>query len=200
MLESAHKGFSLVELVVAIGIFLVLGTGITYLATGSYTYFTGTGDTRLQERFAQDALETLDIIKDRSWSDIESNDGGDSVGETGGVRIDKDANGDWVISSGSETRGAFTRYIYISTVQRNSNDEIVTSGGIDDPSTKKVVVVIRATGLTDYHVESYLNNWDAVRMFQTDWSGVANDEIWTSGQTDYATSTDLTLGASISVE
>ncbi len=48
----------------------------------------------------------------------------------------------WALSSGSETINGFTRAISISDVRRDSNGNIVTSGGTIDPSTKKVDILI----------------------------------------------------------
>ncbi len=186
MATLCTKGFSLIEMTIAIGVFLILGAGITYLATGSYSAFTGTGDIQKKARFADDAMEALEIISDRNWGSLEANDGGDSYDSATSVRLDKNASGDWVISTGTEVRSGLTRSIYISSVQRDLATGAIGSG-VNDKYTKKVVVVISAAGQSDYKFEAYLTNDDAVRMSQTMWSGATSTSAWTEGSTNWET-------------
>lgn len=185
--KISHAGFSIVELIVAIGILMALLAGATYLIVGSYTPFVGKGNTRELERYAQEAAEILQVISERSWTEISNVDDGSNV------KLSQNSSGDWVLSAGTEVRGVFTRAITISTVQRNSSDVIVASGGTDDPTTKKVIITISASGRSDYKLETYLINWEAYRMTQTDWSGSYNTALWTSGTTNFNTSTNMDL-------
>src|SRR3989344_5288305 len=189
MRKFSEKGFSIVEIVVALGIFSVLISGVTFLAVGSYSGFVGGGNSREVERFASEAVDALNIIKQRTWTLIDSNDGGAAV------KVLK-VSGDWTIQSGTETRGLFTRDIRIATVHRDSNGVIVTSDGTDDPGAKKATITIRATGRTDYVTEAYLINWESYRMSQTDWGGSTGTNIWTSGATGYSTTSDMDLPTS----
>jgi prepilin-type N-terminal cleavage/methylation domain-containing protein len=70
---------------------------------------------------------------------------------------------------------AFTRYFNIENVSRDSNGDIVTSGGNNDPSTQKITVYIEwptTSGDTgQVSVVDYVTRW-ANRVFnQSDWSG-----------------------------
>jgi type II secretory pathway pseudopilin PulG len=192
------NAFSLIEMVIAIGVFLVIGSGITYLATGSYTAFTGTGDTQGKARFAEDAMQAIAIIRDRSWGQLEANDGGDSYDSSTALRIDKNSGGDWVITADSngETRNGFTRKIYISAVQRDSNGAIVTSGGTNDLSTKKIKVVISVSGQADYTFETYVSNSNSVRMEQTSWNGATSTSVWDEGSMDWETQSAVDVPSS----
>ncbi|MBI4090460.1 MAG: prepilin-type N-terminal cleavage/methylation domain-containing protein [Candidatus Komeilibacteria bacterium] len=181
-LSTQSNGFSLIELIIAIGIFVALIAGVTFFIGGP---FSGSSNSREMERFGREGLEALEIIKERSWTQLDDNDDGSNK------KTYRDSNGDWVIASGTETRGSFTRAIAITTVQRNSSGVIVSSGGTDDPSTKKIVVTISATGVADYVLETYVTNWEAYRMSQTDWSGTTGTNIWTSGTNNYYSSTTM---------
>jgi prepilin-type N-terminal cleavage/methylation domain-containing protein len=177
------SGFSLLELVVAIGIFATLASGITYLILVPLSPFSGAGDSREMARFANEARQALFIIKDKSWKEIEDNDSGSNL------KVSRNVNGDWVLAAGTEVRGSFTRAITIATVTRDTNSVIVTSGGSNDPSTKKAIVTVSATGRTDYTQEFYLINWEAVRLYQNSWIGSAADHSWAVNDTGFATST-----------
>jgi len=175
-------GFSLIELVVTIGIFSILLAGITFLVAGP---FSGGSDRRETERFAREAVEVLEIIKERDWDQLAN------VSDGIASKVTKDANGDWVVGVGTETRGALTRSISITTVQRNTSDVIVSSDGEVDPSTLKIAITVSASGHSDYAVESYLTNWESVRMSQQDWGGTADTAMWIEGGDDYFSSTSI---------
>lgn len=180
--NNIRSGFSLIELIIAVGVFVMLVAGVTFLVT---TPSNSNSNSREADRFAREGLEAIEVIKERSWTQIDDNDDGTNK------KVYRDANGDWVVASGTETRGAFTRTIAITTVQRNSSGVIVISGGTDDPSTKKVVVTVSATGVANYVLETYVINWESYRMSQTDWSGTTGTNIWTSGTNNYYSSTTM---------
>ena len=183
----SQPGFSLIELIIAIGIFAVLVSGITYLLLGSYDSLGGKGDNREAERLAQEAIEVMKIIKERSWTDIATV----ASDAPNAKQVAKNGSGTWTISASSSTHGVFARGIYVYNVQRNGDGDIVSSGGTDDPATKKVVVIVAASARTDYLVETYMGNWEAFRMSQTDWSGSSGDTSWSEGQDDYDSKTNM---------
>ncbi|MEK7584191.1 MAG: type II secretion system protein [Patescibacteria group bacterium] len=180
--SKSGAGFSLIELIVTIGIFSILLAGITFLVAGP---FSGGSDRRSTERFAREAVEALEVIKERDWDQLADRSDGTAS------KVTRDANGDWVVGAGTEIRGSLTRSIAISTVQRNSSDVIVSSGGEVDPSTLKVAITVSASGLPDYVVEQYLTNWESVRMSQQDWAGTEATSIWLEGSDDYFSSTSM---------
>lgn len=181
-IQNARSGFSLVELVIAIAVFISLISGVFYLAVGSYTPFIGVGNSREMARYAQEAEEAVKIIKDKSWSEIVSNATGNDV------KALKNASGDWILQSGTDTRGAFTRSIKIASVARDGNGAIAESG-TDDPATKKVTVTISGTNRNDYKLEFYITNWEAGRFYQTSFAGSAGVATWTDGSGDYDSET-----------
>jgi len=95
------------------------------------------------------------------------------------------------ISSGATT---FLRGFTIGAVQRDTNGNIVSSGGTDDPSTKKVTytVEIRPAGAASGNIVSaseYVTRSQSNVFLQTDWSGGAGEsspvtlgtnKFWTS--------------------
>ncbi len=175
------NGFSLVELIVAIGIFSVLAGGVTYVVTNSYNNFYGVGDKQKITEFAQEGLEIARKIKDDSWTYFKAN-----VGSNKGVV--RNVNGTWAFSGSSNVSGDLTRVIYIANVSRDAESNIVESGGTDDPMTKKVTVTDSGTGITDYVLSTYLTNWGDKSWTQTDWSGGLATEYWSSANKSYSSS------------
>ncbi len=176
------QGFSLVELIVAIGIFSVLASGVTYVVTNSYSNFYGVGDKQKIAEFAQEGLEAARKIKDDSWSYFIAN-----VGSNKGVS--KNASGVWEFSGSSNISGDLTRVILLSNVSRDSQSNIIESGGTDDPLTKKVTVTVSGTGISDYVISTYLTNWGDKYWTQTDWSGGVGAQYWSSSTQAYTSTT-----------
>ena len=64
----------------------------------------------------------------------------------------------WSVASGSETTGGFTRQFTLARVSRDTSGYIVSSGGTDDPDTRKVTVQVTWSGKTR-QITTYLTNW-----------------------------------------
>lgn len=167
------KGFSLIELIVAIGIFAILASGVVYVFVTSYRNYYGVGDRQVMVQFAQEGMEAVRSIRDNGWQVIVAAADGTDRGV-------QQINGTWQFSGTSNTLNDFTRVIVVSDVERNSSGSIVASGGTDDPDTKKVVVTVSGTGVADYVLTTYLTNWSAKGWIQSDWSGVGASEFWAS--------------------
>ena len=114
------NGFSLVEVLVALGIFAVLAAGIFNIVTSSYKNFYGKGDKQSLTQFAQEGIEAVRSIRDNSWQEIETVSGAGNKGlaKSGGY---------WSFSGTSNTLGVLTRVVAITDAQRNSNGAIVAT-------------------------------------------------------------------------
>lgn len=167
------KGFSLIELIVAIGVFSILASGVVYVFVTSYKNFFGVGDKQVVVQFAQEGMEAARSIRDNGWQTIVENADGDPMG------VQK-TNGVWQFSGVNNTLGDLTRVIVISAVERNSTGSIVDSGGTDDPDTKKVTVTVEGSGVADYVLVTYFTNWSTKTWEQSDWSGTGSNEFWAS--------------------
>ncbi|MCB9802547.1 type II secretion system protein [Candidatus Nomurabacteria bacterium] len=173
-------GFSLVELVVAVGVFAILASGVFYVVTNSYTNFYGTGDKQAIAEFAQEGLEAVRSIRENSWQYIEDNVGSDlGVSQTAGL---------WSFSGSSDVSGGLTRVITIADVSRDTSGNIVSSGGSDDPLTKKITITVSGTGISDYVLTSYLTSWANRSWEQTDWSGGVGTHYWSYEDQAYSSS------------
>lgn len=175
------EGFSLVELLVALGAFAILASGVFYVVSSSYNNFYGTGDKQAVVEFAQEALEAVRAIRESSWQYLDTNTGV-SLGLV-------QNNGVWSFSGTANTNGDLTRVVTISNVQRDSGGNIVASGGTTDPLTKKIVVTVSGAGLADYTLTSYLSSWANRSWEQTDWSGGVGTQYWSYDTKVYSSST-----------
>jgi len=175
-LKQNQQAFSLVEVLVALGIFAILAAGVFNVVTNSFSNFYGTGDRFVVTAFAQEGIEAVRAIRDNSWKDIE-----DAVGANNGVS--KNASGVWQFSGTSDTLGGLTRVITLADVSRGDNGNIVTAGGTNDPSTKKVTVTVSGTGIADYAISAYITDWGVKVWKQDTWHGIGSREFWSSTTT-----------------
>jgi type II secretory pathway pseudopilin PulG len=146
------KGFSLVELVLAISIFMIYAGSLVASATGSHL-------TRLENAkfvkgslFFQEGWEIVRSIRNNNWSDITNGDHG--VNFSGNI---------WHLTSGSDVFDGFIRTITIDDVRRDVLGNIVVSGGTIDPDTKLVRIEVEWTPVpgksASVYAESYLTNY-----------------------------------------
>lgn len=179
------------EVIIAIGLFAILASGVFNVVTGSYRSFYGTGDKQVITEYAQEGLEAVRSIRDNFWQDIEDVSG---AGNKGLVKT----SGYWRFSGTSDSLGELTRTVAITDVQRSSGTyQIVTSGGNNDPNTKKVVITVSGSGISNYVLTAYLTNWSYKTWTQTDWSGSGAREFWsnsTMASSSFSSTTTSTIG------
>jgi hypothetical protein len=110
------------------------------------------------------------------------------------------SGGKWATSTPSESvtlnNIAYTRSFWLDDVFRSSTGTIVASGGIYDPSTKKMTSRVTWTAevgsAQEFRQNIYLSRFANETYEQTDWSGGAAGEVATSSQTtQFATSTSI---------
>ena len=97
--NSPRSGQSLVEAIVAIGITVLVITGLVVLAVGAVRSATISRNRSVAVQYAQEGMEALRSVRDRSFSELPTS-GTNRVVWTGA---------DWGVLVGSETIGSFTR-------------------------------------------------------------------------------------------
>ena len=104
------------------------------------------------------------------------------------------STGGQVLAVGTST---YIRYFYVADTYRAS-DQIVSSGGVYDPSTKLVTVVYGLSGSMTSSLSVYLTRHGDNVYDQTDWAGgpnasgsatTTNNQFATSSNIDYSTTT-----------
>ena len=83
----------------------------------------------------EEGAEAVKTIRDNDWTTISNL----TVGTTYYLSYSSVTNL-WSLTTTPSTIGIFTRTVVISAVNRDSNDDIVSSGGTLDVKTKKVTI------------------------------------------------------------
>jgi hypothetical protein len=121
----------------------------------------------------KEAEEALRVTRNTNWSAISG----------GGVYHPVDSGTNWSIVPGTETVATYyTRQILIEDIQRDSNGNIVTSGGTADPSTKKATITVSWTQPKNDYLQSvvyltrFVNNTTVTHTTQSDFlAGTTNN-------------------------
>jgi Tfp pilus assembly protein PilV len=98
--KTMKKGQSLVEAIVALGISLIIITGLVVLAIGAVRTATLTRNRSLAVQYAQEGIEALRSIRDRDYSLLPTSGGPYQVVWTGS---------EWDTVAGTESLGSLTR-------------------------------------------------------------------------------------------
>lgn len=154
------RGFSIVEILVAVFIIAIALTGLSGLSSFSLRASLLSKQTAQANSVAQETLESLRNFRDGTYW---------SANGLGALAVGVDyypqktgSPAKWQLVQGTETTGIFTRKIILSNVQRDANDNIVGSGGISDPQTKKVVAAVSWQERGKSHeveLTTYLTDW-----------------------------------------
>lgn len=133
-MKKDQRGFGFVETVVGVGIAAAVLIGIlaafqAYLRSALYL------PERVQANFlAEEGLEALRIIRDGGWAPFSA---------LSGTRyLAYDAAGGWTATTTPQYIDGMLRSFVLSNVNRGAGDDIVASGGTNDPYTKRADVTV----------------------------------------------------------
>jgi prepilin-type N-terminal cleavage/methylation domain-containing protein len=153
---NLKKGFTLIEVLVAIPIFVVV---LGSLIVASNLYLSGAGDTLKNTEgayLAQEGIEAVKILRDYNWTNITS------LSTTTNYYLTWDTSSTtWKATTTASAINSFIRTFGIGDVKRDSNGKIVSSGGTFDTNTKKVTVSVSwrsKNGTTTKTLSTYITN------------------------------------------
>ena len=126
-MKKNTSGFSLVEIILALGIFVILATSGVTTVLHSFSVNKLGEEQSNAELYTQEGLEAVRSIKNQGWSNL-------SAGTFGLTT----SGGNWDFSGSSDAKDKYTRQITISGVNRDVSGNIVESGGSVDTDTLKV--------------------------------------------------------------
>lgn len=152
-LFTNNKGASLIEIIVAIGIFTIIAANIVVLTLSSQGSTLRESERLQADMYLQQSFEATKSIGDYDFTNLQN----------GTYGLTKQ-NGYWELSGNSDTQGQFTRTVTIADVERNALCAIVDSGGTIYGSTKKITSTIawdlEAGNSTSITADYYLTNWN----------------------------------------
>ncbi len=134
-IQHSEKGSSLIELII---VFALLSLLLPVVIIG----LTSTGKSLPQQKqrisataIYKEVQEAVKQIKDESWSSFAVN----------GIYHPVINSTKWALAIGSHTENGFTTQVIIADAYRNPEGQLVQSGGVIDPSTKKVTISVSWT-------------------------------------------------------
>jgi len=149
---KCKKGASIIEVIVAVGIFAFISTGIVGLYLSGYSSSLRDKEKFIADMYLMEGFEAVKSIKDYGYA-----------GLTDGTHGLSDSSGYWQFSGSSDTYGELTRSVEVESVQRGTDCAIVSSGGEVDDSSKKVTVTVswnlEASQDLEYSDTAYFHNW-----------------------------------------
>ncbi|MDO8424315.1 MAG: prepilin-type N-terminal cleavage/methylation domain-containing protein [bacterium] len=154
------KGFSIVEILAAIVVISIALVGLSGLASFSLRASSLAEQTAQANSIAQETIESLRNFRDGTYWNI--NGLGTLAMDVNYYPQETGSPLKWQLVQGTGTTGMFTRKIVLSNVQRDANDNIVGSGGTNDPQTKKVVATVSWQERGKSHkveITTYLTAW-----------------------------------------
>ncbi len=150
------RGDLLIELILAIGLLVVMGTTVIASGVGLLKLNQTAKEVETASDYAEEGFEAVKAIRDRGWDNLSNG--------TFGLEW----NGqEWVFSGSADQRDKFSRSVTIETAQRDGQGNLTTSG-TSDSETKKIRVEVWWTGNTNetnqIEVEGYLTNWRQAKL------------------------------------
>jgi len=154
-------GISIVEVVLAAGIFAIFSTSIFYLSADSLQ-----GSEKIEENnkailYAQEGIEATRQMRDKNYLLLEPGDHGLNL-----------TNDTWsFIQAPEDIDGYYSRTIFISDVFRDGNGNISDSGTLDPDIkeiTSKIEWLYRGILPRSFELTTYLADWRGNDIIQTD--------------------------------
>ncbi|MBU0667741.1 hypothetical protein KJ951_01915 [Patescibacteria group bacterium] len=150
--KNHKKGQTILEIVVAMGVFIIILGGVTSLYIASISCASGIDEEFKADMYLRQAFEATRAIRDGGFAGLANGTYGLSNG-----------SGYWQLSGSSDNLGEFTRTLQISDVQRNSGCAVVGSGGTVDHDSKKITVTVNwDQGMPNpksISANQYMHNW-----------------------------------------
>ncbi len=172
-----QSGQSVLELMIAMSIFVLVVSGIMFLVLDAQTANRQGGERAQAAFFTQEAFEATQSIANQGWRNLVDGDYG----------LDN-SSGLWTWSGNSNVFDQFTRRVTVAPVYRDGNGDIVATGGDLDFDSKKIIVATIwdfTTGRpSEVTLETLLTNWHSTKWQQTTQAefnqGTLNNVVTTS--------------------
>lgn len=158
------KGFSIIEILVVIVIIGMALVAILSLTTLSLKASISIKKNTQANNLAQETLEIVRNYRDgTNWNLDDPENKYDGLGIlTTGVAYHPEKSSDipprWTLIQGEEDVNGFTRKVVFENTLRDATDNIVETGGINDPNTKKAIATV-SWQEKEIEIITYFTNW-----------------------------------------
>ncbi|MBU6430928.1 MAG: hypothetical protein KGJ58_00875 [Patescibacteria group bacterium] len=152
---GSPKGFGLIEIIVGSAILTISLIAISTYFQKSLQLSQDSAKMTQASFLLEEGIEIAKFFRDASWLNIS--------GLTAGAPYYLQFDGTkWATTSSNVfVDNVFERKLVIDNVSRDGSDEIVSSGGTNDPNTKKATVSVswfEKNGTTTKSISTYLTN------------------------------------------
>lgn len=176
------NGFGLIEIVIVTAVMTIALFGFLQAGIVAVRLLRNEKENLEATLLAEEALEAVRAVRDESWGAgiawrTESPLSSPSLRYYPVVQ-----NGKWVLATTSPglVNGKYNQYVIFERVGRNASDQIVSSGGTNDPETRKVIA--RATTTTKtVELVTYLTNFQKYLPRLQETKAVFFEEATTDG-------------------
>ncbi|MBN1585325.1 hypothetical protein JW899_03080 [Candidatus Uhrbacteria bacterium] len=146
-------GFSILEAIISVAVFGILASGVMMLVTGPMSVANKSADRQRALFLSEEGVEASRSIRDEGWAGL-------AVGSHGLSSV----SGRWRFSGPEDsTPDGFTRVVTVSEVRRDTEGNIVVSGGNPDKRTRQVTSTVSWDDFGQVRSVSsvaYLTDWD----------------------------------------
>ena len=164
MYKSKLKGFSLVELIIAIGIFTLAMSSFAFLGVESYRTLRTSQSRIISSEQSREIADLIMLVKTQSWGNIVDNTDGEKkhiINEDGFLSI----------GDGEKEEERLSYFFTINRAYRDTNGNLVDeSMGVEDPSTRVIDLTIiyeyAVFGFNEFNTLLYINNWNTFKFSQ----------------------------------
>ena len=136
-------GLSVVEIIVAAAVIVTIVTA----AAASWQVYLRTSNTSVQQSQAaiivEETSEVLRLFRDQSWTSFISPLSLNTL-----YQLNFNGTGYTITTNQILVQNKFVRTFSLSAVSRDSSDNIITSGGTNDPNSRKVSISVFLPGAT----------------------------------------------------
>ncbi len=151
------KGFSLAELVLAIGIFATISSMLALIVVDSTRTLENTNTRARATEIVNQVHSSLLILKSESWYNIAQHTG------QGNKHIEYSIN-KYTVVDGEGSFYDTTYYFTVAPVRRDTQGNIVQTGGVNDPHSRLINIIISWTDrlgqLKTISQNIYMNDWN----------------------------------------
>lgn len=154
--RSRTSGFGLIEIVIGAAILTVSVLGVSFYFQEALQVSERTGNITRAAFLMEEGVEISKLFRDNSWTNIS--------GMTAGTPYYLTWTGsNWATTTTNTfIDGLYERTIVANDVYRNSNDDVISSGGTIDNGTREITVSVawqEKGATTTKSVSTYLTNF-----------------------------------------